>query len=530
MRADTHAMAALISRPALLLWMAAVTGLAAIGQPGADDLGQDGSRYMHSEQLAQANGLDLDKSGQAKPEPSQLRALAEELASLRREADAARRELLAAKRDAQDARDAAAREREINVALQQGLLLIRGDLERFKSSNTRDAELRRELEAARQEVAELRRSKADAASARESAVQQERERAASLQRDLAAARRQLDVLDDEAATRKAVEAALFEAKRALAERDRKIAQLDSELLGARLTLQTFQTRLATNSVPSASPADEHSPGAAAGSAGEAKRAERQRDAAVEQLRRARGSVDEAERANATLTTELDAARRRSGIAEEKAAWAEAALGQERDKAEKASKTLGVERETSAALMDELHAAERQRDVAVEHLRRARGTLQSERQDATLATAFETAPRRSDIAEEKVARLEAALQQERDKAASLARDLQAVDRQRGSLLESISGVKSALEQERQRTQKLSRELDVARAAIQPRKAHPTVDAVRGPPLPKPRPAWPRLSRAKVDATNTRKPRSTAVTTIVLPNALLPTRHSAKGLRQ
>lgn len=48
MRADTHVMAALISRLALLLWMAALTGLGAIGQSRAKEPGEDGSRRQRS--------------------------------------------------------------------------------------------------------------------------------------------------------------------------------------------------------------------------------------------------------------------------------------------------------------------------------------------------------------------------------------------------------------------------------------------------------------------------------------------------
>ena len=180
---------------------------------------------------------------------------------------------------------------------------------------------------------------------------------------------------------------------------------------------------------------------------------------------------------------------------------------ERDLAEALRSIEALEANARLAAITQTGAM-RSRQLAEAGARLAGEALARERERAgSLATDLETARRERDAAKEELTRiseaLEKAWEQEHEKAVDLARDLVAARKE-------IDALKGQIERRTSRVENAA-------------KARPTDHASA--------PAEQRKSarRQKVGA-QMRKPRALRLTTIVLPDELLPTRPPVKGFRQ
>jgi protein involved in polysaccharide export with SLBB domain len=236
------------------------------------------------------------------------------------------------------AHELAARERAKVAALGQDLLMAHREIDALKnraqtSSDEREKALRRELVSAREELDAMRRAArdasaqaravADTAAGREQALEEQRQRAQRLARDLTMAQREiasskanamLSIRARAAAlrARHAAEAALVEERRALDEERQKVRRVERDLAAARQSLDTRGVSVKRASAAQATALlAQQTAEAAAKHAGEA--------LAVQSKR------------TDTLARDLDAARRERDAAKEEVTLLWAALQQERDR-------------------------------------------------------------------------------------------------------------------------------------------------------------------------------------------------------
>ena len=427
------------------------------------------------------------------------------------------------------------------------ILTISKAVDSLKASSDREEYLRRELAAARQELAvmrrveqnagaqpgtgtdpmnkqgpvleeqrrkaeglsrELERLKTEAVTARNAAeaslagtrqaLEAERQKAEGLARDLALAQRELERLKTEAVTaRNAAEASLAGTRQALEAERQKAEGLARDLALAQRELE----RLKTEAVAARN-------GAEASLAGTQQALEEERQKA-EGLAR---DLALAQRELGGLKTEAVAAR---NGAEASLAGTQQALEEERRKVGLLERDLAGTRqsiealETSARLAATTQAGAMQgRQLAEAAATQAGEALAREREKAgLLASDLETARRERDAAKEELTRISAAWEEERKKAVDLARDL-------ASARKDVDALKRPVER---RTSRIEN----------PAKAHP---ANRASARPAQRRSAPKSMQQEVGSAEARKPRAVRLTTIVLPDALLPRRPPAEGFRQ
>ena len=275
----------------LSFWLAVLLGSVAIDQSKADG-GLAPQNRERSVQIPQLEPAAPEQQQDLERERSRSDALQRELASARMELEAARAQALEAQALAEEQRELAARERAVNAMLQQDFLTLRKDIDALKAEGAHEANLRRELAAAGQELAPMRRV------------------AEGLARDLVLAQRALERLRaDAVAARDAAKVSLVETRQMLEEERQKVERLERDLAEALRSIEALEAnaRLAATTQTGAmrsrqlAEADARQAGEAlarererAGSlATDLETARRERDAAKEELTRISEALEKA---------------------------------------------------------------------------------------------------------------------------------------------------------------------------------------------------------------------------------------------
>jgi predicted nucleic acid-binding Zn-ribbon protein len=211
----------------LSFWLALLLGSVAIDQSKADDglAPQNRERSVQTPQLSDIQMESAAPEQQQDLERERFRsgALQRELASARMELEAARTQALEALALAEEQRELVARERAVNAVLQQDVLTLRKDIDALKTEGAQVANPHRELAAAGQELATMRRV------------------AEGLADDLALAQRAFERLRaDAVAARDAADASLLETRQTLEEERRKVERLERDLAEALRSIEALE--------------------------------------------------------------------------------------------------------------------------------------------------------------------------------------------------------------------------------------------------------------------------------------------------
>ena len=345
---------------------------------------------------AAANGtLALGKSAQDERERSAR--LEEELAGARRDveiqtalaakaSEEASRLKQAGESGAAELQKSQQQERERSARQEQDLAAARRDVETQIALATKASE----------EASRLKQAGDRGAAELQKSLQQERERSARLEQDVAAARRDVEIQtalaakagEEASQAKQAGESGAAERQRFLQQERERSARLEQDVEAARRDVET-QTALAAKAGEEASQAKQ---------AGESGAAELQRSLQRERERSAR------------LEQDVAAARRDVETQSALAAKAGEEASQPKQAAESGAaelqKSLQQERERSARLEQDVEAA--RRDV--------------ETQTALAAKVSEEASRRKQVADANATELRQSMQKERERADALAQDL------------------------------------------------------------------------------------------------------------
>ena len=367
----------------------------------------------------------------------------------------------------------------------------------------RAGSLATDLETARRERDAVKLELTQISEAREKAWKQEHEKAVDLARDLVAARKEIDASRVENAKVERLERDLAEALRSIEALEAKAKTTAITQIGAMLSRQLAE--------------------ADARLAGEALAREREWAG--------------------SLATDLETARReRDAVKLELTQISEArekAWKQEHEKAVDLARDLvAARKEIDASRVENANVERLERDLA-EALR----SIEALEAKAKTTAITQTGAMRSRQLAEADARLAGeALARERERAGSLATDLETARRERDAVKLELTRSSEALEEawkhEHEKAVDLARDLDAARKEIDAlkgqieRRTSRVEDAAKARPTDHASvPAEQRKSarRQKV-AAQMRKPRAVRLTTIVLPDELLPTRPPVKGFRQ
>ncbi len=326
----------------------------------------------------------------------QLAAARQELkanrAQLEQVASAAERDRRAAEISIKVARELAARERAKGVASEEKLLAARREVDAIKNSaqmaaGEREQILRRELDAARRDLDRAQQAAADAgARARKyseiaadqgRALEQQRQGAEGLARDLMVMIREIERLEDEAAgltrskaavlrARNAAEVSLGSARRTLEQERRKFAEVERDLALARQSAATLEAGVKQAAADQAAAvAAGKRAEAAATRAGEALASEREKGGLL--ARDLEIARRERERAKEELVR-LSAAAAQAGVKQAAEQAAAIAAGKRAEAAAtRAGEALALEHEKTRSLARDLEIARRERDMAKEEL-------------------------------------------------------------------------------------------------------------------------------------------------------------------
>jgi hypothetical protein len=418
-------------------------------------------------------------------ERSKANALMRDLVAVRMEVERARGELLAARQAAQD--DAVrynqglTAERRHAATLTQELSAVRADLKAVKAQTAQETN-----------AASRARQAAEALANKEHELAvRERAKGAALEQNLLAASREINALKNSA------QSAAGEREEALR---RELAMAREELDAMRRAARdaSAQARQVADAMAKQERAFEEQRQKAEGLARDLTLVQRE----VESLN-----------AKAVLAAhEKAAAFRARHTAQASVAEARRALDEERHKVELFERDLAAARQATDALRSSANLAAAAQAAAVQGRQAAEATtkqagealaLEREKADA-VARDLDTARLERDAAKEEVTRVSAAWQQERDRASGLARDLTAA-------LNEIDALKALDARPTARTVRAPK----ARATDRAR-PHTTALAKRA------------RSAREVRKAEVNKPsRSVRLTTIVLPDALLPTRPPLQG---
>ena len=328
----------------LSFWLALLLGSAAIDQSKADGgvAPQNKEGSEHSVQIPQLFDVRIEPAAPEQEqdlewERSRFDALQRELASARIELEAARAQVLEAQAQTEEQRELVARERAVNATLQQDFLTLRKGIDALGAEGAHEANLRRELEAARQELATMRLV------------------AEGLAGDLALAQPELERLRaDAVAAPDAAEVSLAETKQTLEEERRKVERLERDLTEALQSIEALEAnaRLAATTQTEAMRSRQLAE-AGARQAGEALARERDRAA--------------------SLATDLKTARRERDAAKEELTRISEAL--EKAWEQEHEKAIDLARDLAAALkeIDTLKGQIKRRTSRIENGAKARST-------------------------------------------------------------------------------------------------------------------------------------------------------------
>ena len=289
----------------------------------------------------------------------------------------------------------------------------------------------------------------------------------NLPRELAEARQEL--VAEGVAARNTAEASLARTKQALDEERRKVELLEREIAEAR---QAFEVLEASAKLAATTQA-----GAIQGR----QLAEAARNNAEVSLAGTRRALEEERRKVALLERDIAEAIEALEASAKLAATTQAGAIQGRQLAEAAARqageTLARERERASSLASDLETARQERDSAKKELTR-------------ISTAFKEA-----------------WEQEREKAIGLARDL-------ASARKDVEALKRSAERRTSQVENAAKARPIDRASARASQHRSS----------------PNSGQQEVGSAEVRKSRAARLMTIVLPDALLPTRPPAEGLRQ
>ena len=470
---------------------------------------------MRSRQLAEA---DARLAGEALArERERAGSLATDLETARRERDAVKLELTQISEALQKS---SKQEHEKAVDLARDLAEALRSIEALKAKAKTTAITQTGAMRSRQ-LAE-----ADARLAGE-ALTRERERAGSLATDLATARRERD----------AVKLELTQISEALQKSSKqeheKAVDLARDLAEALRSIEALEAKAKTTAITQTG-------------------AMRSRQLAEADARQAGEALARERERAGSLATDLATARReRDAVKLELTQISEAlekSSKQEHEKAVDLARDLVVARKEIDALKDQIERrTSRVENAKVERLERdlaeALRSIEALEAKAKTTAITQTGAMRSRQLAEADARLAGeALARERERAGSLATDLETARRERDAVKLELTQISEAREkawkQEHEKAVDLARDLVAARKEIDAlkgqieRRTSRVEDAAKARPTDHASvPAEQRKSarRQKV-AAQVRKPRAVRLTTIVLPDELLPTRPPVKGFRQ
>jgi protein involved in polysaccharide export with SLBB domain len=336
----------------------------------------------------------------------------------------------------------------------------------------------------------------------------ERSRTDALLRDLSAARREAEAVRTEAlAARREIDALKDRQQTAGDEREHALRR---ELGAAREELDTMRHAARDASAKAHAVADT--------TAEQARALEEQRQRAERLARDLTVAQHEVEGLNAKavlVDREMGASRAARHAAQASLSQARRALDEERRKAEHFELDLAAARQSIDAL-------------------EARANL--------AAAAQAAASQGRQVAEAALKRVGEQFALERERAASAARDLDSAHKERDAAKQEVTRVSAELEQERDKAIGLARDVSVARKEIDMLKAQGERRTARIEPAPKAHATEnPRVSKRpssepahqsgswEIRKVEVRKPsRPVRLTTIALPDGLLPTRLTVRGL--
>ncbi|WP_342725199.1 hypothetical protein AAFG07_40865 [Bradyrhizobium sp. B097] len=471
-RSDRAPFAPGMMRRAAPLWFAATLAVTCLSDvPGSGGAhAQSNGIAGNSPQLAQAKTSPAGDAGPAAEQPQSADALARELATARKDIELLQGLLTKERENSVQVENALQSEAEklkkSLKAMPQGDV---ADLQRsLREERGRTAQREQELEAARldldklaallvkanDETAKLKQASQSGAADLQKPLAEEHERAARLEQELAAARRDVETQaalaakasDDAARLKAASQSGAADVQKPLAQERERAARLEKELMAARRDVET-QSALAAKA------SDEAAKLKAASQSGAA---DLQKSLGQEHDRAARLEKDlaaarrDVETQTALAAKASDEAAKLKAASQSGAADLQKSLGQEHDRAARLEKDLAAARrdvETQTALAakasdegaklkvaSQSGAADLQKSLGQEHERAARlekdlaaARRDVEAQTALAAKAGDEAAKLKAASQGGAADLQKSLGQEHERAARLEKDLAAARR-------------------------------------------------------------------------------------------------------
>ncbi|WP_420968117.1 hypothetical protein [Bradyrhizobium sp. B120] len=526
-RSDRAPFAPRMMRRAAPLWFAATLAVTCLSDvPGSGGAyAQSNGIAGNSPQLAQAKTSPAGDAGPAAEQPQSADALARELATARKDIELLQGLLTKERENSVHVENALQSEAEklkkSLKAMPQGDV---ADLQRsLREERGRTAQREQELEAARldldklaallvkanDETAKLKQASQSGAADLQKPLAEEHERAARLEKDLAAARRDVETqaalaakASDEAARLKAAsQSGAADVQKPLAQERERAARLEKELTAARRDVET-QSALAAKA------SDEAAKLKAASQSGAAdlqKSLGQERDRAARLEKDLAAARRDVETQTALAAKASDEAGRLKKASEGGAADLQKSLGQEHERAARMELDLAaarrdVEMQSAAAskardelarlkLTTEAGAAEQRRSMQKEHeradalaqdLATARSKVYA--YEAQAAKASDEAAQHKQAESSDTAELRQSLQRERQRAEQLTRDLATKSRELDAQAEraaaantqavgakqaaeqAVAEQRSLLQKERGRAEQLERDLASARRDV------------------------------------------------------------------